>query len=203
MIAQEVESKRVDLQSLEDFLPEVSIEDQVVPGLGWESVGQQRQGDHEWAWNLQDSFGGAGRPQFQGGHSKDENDSLLNRRVSTSEGVPEMTPAAAIVAQDPKKGASDGGEEEELEEWEIEAEKHFNSEDVVVAPAPVKVIAKPKKSTEAPFNRHQVNAIMEQAAVQSIDFEIQEQVCSGLRADEVAASSRRDVMTNNRFISLE
>ncbi|ORZ10947.1 hypothetical protein BCR41DRAFT_423646 [Lobosporangium transversale] len=69
-------------------------------------------------------------------------------------------------------------EEEELEEWEIEAEKHFqDAEDA--APAPAKVNVRVKKPVEVTVNRQQLNAIMEQAAVQPLTFD-QEQTLPGI-----------------------
>lgn len=196
MIAQEVESRRVNLQFLEGFLPDVPVKDQVVPGLGWESVGRHRLGGHEhWILNLQDSFGGAGRLQVQGDHTEDDGGSSHHGsdNVNGGSGAPLEISGAGTGAQGQGKDAindekeeEEQEEEQELEEWEIEAEKHFqDSEDV--APAPAKAIAKPKKPADPPFNRQQLNAIMEQAAVQPLTF-VQEQVCDPFlaRVDNLA-----------------
>ncbi|KAF9359921.1 hypothetical protein BGX34_008067 [Mortierella sp. NVP85] len=195
MIAREVESRRVNLRSLDDFLPDVPVKDQVVPGLGWESFGLQRPGDqgHWRVLNLQDSFGGAGRLQVQGDHTKDDGGSLLHGGDNVNGGngrPPEIVSTTGTGSQGQKKDACSDGEEEgkeeeqELEEWEIEAEKHFqDSEDV--APAPAKAIAKPKKSVDPPFNRQQLNAIMEQAAIQPLTFVEEQFMLSQFNADAI------------------
>ena len=66
-------------------------------------------------------------------------------------------------------------DEEELEEWEIEAEKHLQDSNEIAPAPPVKAVPKSKKAAEITYNRQQMNAIMEQAVVQSLSFE-QEQV---------------------------
>ncbi|KAI8356493.1 hypothetical protein B0O80DRAFT_497195 [Mortierella sp. GBAus27b] len=181
-IGQEAESKQVDLHFLDGFLPDVPPEDQIVPGLGWESVGQQRRDDHERAWNLQGSFGGAGRLHVQGDHIEDHGSSLLNRRVSTSGAATGITSGTPASSQEPMKDTNDENEEEELEEWEIEAEKHLQgSEDVAPAPA----VTKPKKLADAPISRHQLNMIMEDAAIQPLTFDQEQFMLSQFNADAV------------------
>ncbi|KAI7827596.1 hypothetical protein BC939DRAFT_444725, partial [Gamsiella multidivaricata] len=169
-IAQEVESKPVDLRYLEHLLPDVPIDDQLVSGLGWESVGQQRRGDKKSAWDsLVDTLTGPESLYAMG------NDSLDSRATSNTSGDSGLSSGRAeessTITADNKEAhiGNDGAEEEELEEWEIEAEKHFQDlEDV--APAPAKVNNKPKKPTGTTVNRQQLNAIMEQATTQPLTF---------------------------------
>ncbi|KAG0016984.1 hypothetical protein BGZ82_000889 [Podila clonocystis] len=156
-IAQEVGSKSVQLQIFDEYLPEVSIKDQVVPGLGWKSFNpsQGRRGDRQGIW---ETF-------------------LLerhNRLVSAT-----LTLPSTITPGDTEKE-----DEETLEEWEIEAEKRFtDAEDA--PPAPRKTaVSKLKKVEEAP-NRQQLNSIMEQASVQALTFDQEQLMLTQFAPDTV------------------
>ncbi|CAO3566279.1 unnamed protein product [Mortierella alpina] len=164
-IAREADSRPVDLQSLDDALPDVSIEDQVPLGLGWENVAQ-RHGDRKAFWEslkgVMESLNGL--------------DSLIPREETTkntSQETADQKPAVRSGTNDSESQQADedgAGDGEELEEWEIEAEKHFQgSEDV--APAPAVVASKTKKKADNSFNRQQLNFIMEQAVIQPLSFD--------------------------------
>ncbi|KAG0000857.1 hypothetical protein BGZ79_005399 [Entomortierella chlamydospora] len=182
-IALEAESKQVDLQFLEDCLPDVPIEEQIVLGQGWESVGQRRRGDNKEIWdslNLLDKLDNCGSlsPNVDidttGKHPMgvvrrlDFNNVIIdNKPASTTSGTPMQETVA---------------EEEELEEWEIEAEKHFQgSEDV--APAPAISNPKSKKQVDVNVNRQQLNLIMEQASIQPLTFDQEQFMLSQFNAD--------------------
>ncbi|KAF8949856.1 hypothetical protein BGZ52_004586 [Haplosporangium bisporale] len=142
-IAQNVESKPVNIGMLEEFLPEVPIEDQVKVGLGWDRAGaQQERGDRKRLWH---TF-------TLGSRQGDDAPSITPIPAANGSGV---------------NGAKDSGhangtekaveeeEEEELEEWEIEAEKVFQDSDddvspslPVKAPTPPVVKAPVKKASE-------------------------------------------------------
>ncbi|KAG0099235.1 hypothetical protein BGZ93_008476, partial [Podila epicladia] len=158
-IAQEVGSKSVQLQIFDEFLPEVSIEDQVMPGLGWKSFNptQGRRGDRQGNW---ETF-------------------LLerhNRPISATLSLP-----SAITPSDTEKE-----DEETLEEWEIEAEKRFKDSDAEDAPpAPRKTaVSKLRKVEEAP-NRQQLNSIMEQASIQALTFDQEQLMLTQFAPDAV------------------
>ncbi|KAF8931664.1 hypothetical protein BGZ58_007483 [Dissophora ornata] len=103
-LAQKIESRPVNLGMLEEYLPEVPIEDQVKIGLGWDS--QQTRGDKKRVWET-----------FMTG-------SRQGRSALAS--VP-VTGPETIAAQEDK--------EDELEEWEIEAERRFQDSDIDDAPS--------------------------------------------------------------------
>ncbi|KFH69083.1 hypothetical protein MVEG_05885 [Podila verticillata NRRL 6337] len=159
-IAQEVGSKSVQLQIFEELLPEVSIEDQVVPGLGWKSFNpsQGRRGDRQGIW---ETF-------------------LLEHQncpiISATLPMP-----STITLSDTEKE-----DEEALEEWEIEAEKRFKDSDAEDAPAPPprKPVSKLKRVEEAP-NRQQLNSIMEQASVQALTFDQEQLMLTQFAPDAV------------------
>ncbi|KAF9309395.1 hypothetical protein BG003_009806 [Podila horticola] len=158
-IAHEVGSKSVQLQIFDEFLSEVSIEDQVVPGLGWRSFNpsQGRRGDRQGVW---ETF-------------------LLerhNRPINTT-----LSLSSNIILSDTEKE-----DEETLEEWEIEAEKRFKDSDAEDAPpAPRKTaVSKLKKVEEAP-NRQQLNSIMEQASVQALTFDQEQLMLTQFAPDAV------------------
>ncbi|KAF9351941.1 hypothetical protein BGX26_010146 [Mortierella sp. AD094] len=182
-IALEVESKQVDLQFFEDCLPDVPIEEQIMLGQGWESVGQRRRGDNKEIWdslNLLDKL-------------EDCGSSSSNMDIDTAD----KNPLEAVHRLDFNSGIVDNkststtnhaliqetiAEEEELEEWEIEAEKHFQgSEDV--APAPAISNTKSKKQVDVAVNRQQLNLIMEQASIQPLTFDQEQFMLSQFSAD--------------------
>ena len=131
------------------------MEDQIVIGMGWSNARLSEQGNKCAAWKALDlsdwlTHSGAGGHGVHGG------------KVLTSG----------------DDNAEETEEEGELEEWEIEAEKHFQeAEDAI--PTPPKPVSKPKAAVEPVVSRHNINLIMEQSVVQPLSFE-EEQVCHSL-----------------------
>lgn len=160
----------MDLQSLDEALPDVSIEDQVPLGLSWED-NTQRRGDRKAFWEslkgLMENLNGPASTV-----PKEETIKGTSQETADQEST---TGSAANDSESHQAEEDETGDGEELEEWEIEAEKHFQgSEDV--APAPAVVASKTKKKADNSFNRQQLNFIMEQAVIQPLSFD-QEQVC--------------------------
>ncbi|KAG0335166.1 hypothetical protein BG000_007742 [Podila horticola] len=179
-IAQKVESKPVNIGMLEEFLPEVPIEDQVKVGLGWDCAGaQQERGDRKRLWHT-----------FKLGSRQGDDDAPSAAPASTNgSGVTNGTKGQNGTHNGPEKKAEEEEEEEELEEWEIEAEKVFqDSDDDSVSPSlPVKAPAlAPPSTLKAPIvkkasekvkpieigstpstPRSKVNSPMEQSPAQS------------------------------------
>ncbi|KAF9897863.1 hypothetical protein BX616_004858 [Lobosporangium transversale] len=176
-IAHEVESKQINFQRLEDFLPEVPLEEQVTLGLGWESVGRQKAGHHKEVWeslNLLDKLDGSGYSFKREQHGDDGSSTAIIGQPGANNGLTEKSTSDSLATNQIQNNDDNNNngedEEEELEEWEIEAEKHFqDAEDA--APAPAKVNVRVKKPVEVTVNRQQLNAIMEQAAVQPLTFD--------------------------------
>ncbi|KAF8984425.1 hypothetical protein BGZ46_008081 [Entomortierella lignicola] len=177
-IALEVDSKQVDLQILEDLLPDVPIENQILPGQGWESVGQRKHSEKKEAWDppsLPDGLGDSGPIDSNLGIDNPSDASHLDFKNGIfdekSKGMAVNSLAQETIV-----------EEEELEEWEIEAEKHFKgSEDV--APAPAVSNTKAKKQVDVTFNRQQLNTIMEQASIQALSFDQEQFMLSQFNED--------------------
>ncbi|KAF8944413.1 hypothetical protein BGZ47_004245 [Haplosporangium gracile] len=150
-LSQKQESKPVNLGQLEEFLPEVPIEDQVKVGLGWSS--QQKRDDKKRVWEtftIGSLQGNEGQPTA-GANGVKEN--------STSTASTETVRAASGENKD------DAEEEEELEEWEIEAERRFQDSDTDEAPslpAPVvkKTLVKAKVIEPEPVMK-KVNPVLE------------------------------------------
>ncbi|KAF9432956.1 hypothetical protein BGZ76_010095 [Entomortierella beljakovae] len=120
-LAYKVESKPVNLRSLEEYLPDVPVEDQVKIGLGWDSQHKQR-GDKKRVW---ETFTSGGTQYADDSYQGSKEGSLIET-VNTS-----TAPVAVTETQDE--------EEEELEEWEIEAEKRFQdtgADDIPSLPSP-------------------------------------------------------------------
>ncbi|KAF9958668.1 hypothetical protein BGZ70_009122 [Mortierella alpina] len=152
-LAQKVESKPVNLGLLEEFLPEVPVEEQVKVGLGWDS--QQTRDEKKRVWEVLTA----------GSRHGDENDPcpithpvspvapfLAVNGVKESHGHLEVAPVAPPTPPSPQPSSqpqpqkieeAEEEEEEELEEWEIEAERRFQDSDVDDAPA----LPAPKKPT--------------------------------------------------------
>ncbi|KAF9982410.1 hypothetical protein BGZ75_006200 [Mortierella antarctica] len=166
MIAREADSRPVDLQSLDDALPDISIEDQVPLGLGWEDI-TQRHGDRKAFWeSLKSLMENFNRPES----TIPKEETVKNTSQENSDQKSAVVGSAANDSESHQAEDDDTGDGEELEEWEIEAEKHFQgSEDV--APAPAVVASKTKKKTDNSFNRQQLNFIMEQAVIQPLSFD--------------------------------
>jgi len=154
-IAQEVDPRHVDLALLYDILPKVPVEEQVLVGMSWNDYKPDSRDARCPRWKSLDLSDWLPRS----GTARDETDGgqPLNKQES--------------IADDK---AEDSDDEGELEEWEIEAEKHFqDSEDAI--PAPPKPTSKPKNTVEPVMSRHNINLIMEQAVIQPLSFE-EEQV---------------------------
>lgn len=132
-LAQKVESRPVNIRMLEDFLPDVPIEDQVQVGLGWES-------------------------QQQGQELEDENNRIIAETIGSRHGDEHGPSSAVVLPSLPQTNGSkevsgtetlapaEETEEEELEEWEIEAERRFQDSDAEEAPMPAPVATPAKKS---------------------------------------------------------
>jgi hypothetical protein len=166
-IAYEVESKQVDLDALSFLLPEVPIEDQIAPGVGWETFEQQKRGRSCDFAKVLDGWKKAivesDRNRAKKLESEEDTTNKLNGGSEQS--------ATGKRSHDEKQD----DDEEELEEWEIEAEKHLQDSNEIAPVPPVKTVQKPKKAAETTYNRQQMNAIMEQAVIQPLSFD-QEQV---------------------------
>ncbi|KAF9130316.1 hypothetical protein BGW39_003241 [Mortierella sp. 14UC] len=128
-LSHKLESRPVNIGQLEEFLPEVPIEDQVKVGLGWSS--QQKRDDKKRVWatftigSLQGEEG-----QIKMGVNRSKENGITTASADT-------TPAASGDVKD------DAEEEEELEEWEIEAERRFQDSDTDEAPSlPALVVKK-------------------------------------------------------------
>ncbi|KAK3821023.1 MAG: hypothetical protein J3Q66DRAFT_147037 [Benniella sp.] len=134
-IAQKVESRPVNLGLLEEYLPEVPLEDQVKLGLGWDS--QWQRGDKKRGWG---TF-------VMGSHYGDHHDHHHRERpmALAASALPNgvhhdiklnglnSAPAAAVAKTDAKEEEEEA--EDELEEWEIEAERRFQDSDDDDAPS--------------------------------------------------------------------
>ncbi|KAF9104008.1 hypothetical protein BGX29_002584 [Mortierella sp. GBA35] len=182
-IADEVESKRVDLDALSIFLPEIPIEDQIAPGIGWENFGQQKRGAtwgflkalDDWKKALAESERDGGRKV--GTLTGTKNGSQNNSNAGSG------TPAPEELAEGKQSHDEQQEDEEELEEWEIEAEKHLQDSNEIAPAPPVKTPQKSKKAAEITYNRQQMNAIMEQAVIQPLSFEQEQFMLSQFTVD--------------------
>ncbi|KAF9576142.1 hypothetical protein EC968_010265 [Mortierella alpina] len=176
-LAQKVESRPVNLGLLEEFLPEVPVEEQVKVGLGWDS--QQTRGEKKRDWEA----------LTVGSRHGNENDphpithpvspvapfSTVNG-VQESNGHSEVAPVAPTPPPPQPQPQEAEEEEEELEEWEIEAERRFQDSDVDEAPAlpaPKKPTTpvKPKAAVPEVVANKKPSPILEQAAAagQTVD----------------------------------
>ncbi|KAG0231726.1 hypothetical protein BGW42_008678 [Actinomortierella wolfii] len=163
-LAQEAEPKTVDLGELDEILPEVPIEDQIGLGQGWDSAPRiLGRGNKRIGWDVILATGD--------GHNGGTSDSFS----SSTPGASLSAKEAEASTKEPAKKDRQEEQEEELEEWEIEAERRFqdsDQEDLAAPSLPVKKKAdKLKKAAEPSVTRQQLNAIMEQAAVQPLTFE--------------------------------
>ncbi|KAG0057005.1 hypothetical protein BGZ83_002243 [Gryganskiella cystojenkinii] len=158
-LAQKVESKPVNIRMLEDYLPDVPIEDQVQVGLGWDSQQQRRKQQLPLQQQRQ-------QQQRRGENNKIIVETIAGSRHGDENGslpavvLPSTPPSTAAHANGPKEAADVNGsavsaetkpveeeeEEEELEEWEIEAERRFQDSDVDEAPIPPPVTVPAKKA---------------------------------------------------------
>ena len=119
-------------------MPDVPIEDQVQVGLGWENQ--------------------------QGQEFEDENSRIVAETIGSRHGDEQGTSSAVVLPSSPQTNgskevagtetlapvngaAAEETEEEELEEWEIEAERRFQDSDLDEAPMPAPVATPAKKST--------------------------------------------------------
>ncbi|KAF9190646.1 hypothetical protein BGZ51_008393 [Haplosporangium sp. Z 767] len=166
-LAQMVESRPVNMGLLEEYLPEVPIEEQVKVGLGWDS--QQKRGDKKRVWEtftIGSRHGDENDPRpialpvsppsskalnGQNGHHGAGANGVKESRQD--DGAPINTAPIAVSqeqSQQQEQKEEEEDEEEELEEWEIEAERRFQDSDVDEAPslpALKKSPVKPKATT--------------------------------------------------------
>ncbi|KAF9315814.1 hypothetical protein BGZ91_005692 [Linnemannia elongata] len=120
-LSQKQESRPVNLGQLEEFLPEVSIEDQVKVGLGWSS--QQKRDDKKRVWEtftIGSLQGNEGQPKTGVNGIKENGTTTASKET-------------ALAA--PGENKDNAEDEEELEEWEIEAERRFQDSDTDEAPS--------------------------------------------------------------------
>ena len=144
----------MNLGQLEEFLPEVSIEDQVKVGLGWSS--QQKRDDKKRVWEtftIGSLQGNEGQPTTGVNEIKENGTTTVSKET------------ALATSGENKDDAEE--EEEELEEWEIEAERRFQDSDTdeapsLPAPAVKKAPVKAKVVEPEPVMK-KVNPILESA----------------------------------------
>ncbi|KAG0348927.1 hypothetical protein BG004_003644 [Podila humilis] len=163
-IAQKEESKPVNIGMLEEFLPEVPIEDQVKVGLGWDRAGTtshpEQGGDRKRRLWHTFTLGS------QQADTMDSKQPSTHTNGNASLGAEYSTNANGILNGSKEAGSAQAKdeneeEEEELEEWEIEAEKRFqDSDDDSASPSlPIKGPA-PFKKTPAPVTPIVVSAAL-------------------------------------------
>ncbi|KAG0280554.1 hypothetical protein BGZ95_009677 [Linnemannia exigua] len=133
-LSQKQESRPVNIGQLEEFLPEVPIEDQVKVGLGWSS--QQKRDGKKRVWETF-TIG-----SLQGDEGQTRAGGVNEAKENGIAGSADITPSTLGDTKD------DAEEEEELEEWEIEAERRFQDSDTDEAPSLPAPIAK-KSPTKA------------------------------------------------------
>ncbi|KAF9131188.1 hypothetical protein BGX30_013201 [Mortierella sp. GBA39] len=184
-IADEVESKRVDLDALSLFLPEVPIEDQIAPGIGWEALQQQKRGGTCDFVKVLEGWKKGIAESERNGVRKIE---ALVGTEGGAKGAPNVGSGASAIEESAasKRSHNDQKEdddEEELEEWEIEAEKHLQDSNEIAPAPPVKTSQKSKKAAEITYNRQQMNAIMEQAVIQPLSFDQEQFMLSQFTVD--------------------
>ncbi|KAK3839649.1 MAG: hypothetical protein J3R72DRAFT_492601 [Linnemannia gamsii] len=126
-LSQKQESRPVNIGQLEEFLPEVPIEDQVKVGLGWSS--QQKRDGKKRVW---ETFT-IGSLQGDEGQTMAEVNGVKENGVASSK---DTTPVTLGVIKDVAE------DEDVLEEWEIEAERRFQDSDTDEAPSLPAPVAK-------------------------------------------------------------
>ncbi|KAG0249716.1 hypothetical protein BG011_009005, partial [Mortierella polycephala] len=189
-LAQMVESRPVNMGLLEEYLPEVPIEEQVKIGLGWDS--QWKRDDKKRVWEtftVGSRHGDENDPQpitlpvsppssktlnGQNGHHGAGVNGVKESRQDVETPVntaPIAVPQGQNQQQEQKEEENE--EEEELEEWEIEAERRFQDSDVDEAPslpASKKSPVKPKATTllvvPEPVTK-KISPVLEQAAAKA------------------------------------
>lgn len=139
-LAHKVESRPVNIGLLEEYLPEVPIEDQVQVGLGWDSQWQQGAKKRVWGTFMMGS-------QCSDDHPRDHHhrftilaasalpNGLHNGVKENSQNGTMTTSATPVVVVSTTKDDAENESENELEEWEIEAERRFQDSDVDDAPS--------------------------------------------------------------------
>ncbi|KAF9950847.1 hypothetical protein BGZ72_007564 [Mortierella alpina] len=180
-LAQKVESRPVNLGLLEEFLPEVPVEEQVKVGLGWDS--QQTRGEKKRVWEVLTAgsrHGDEDEPHPITHPASPMAPFLAVNGVKESNGHMEAAPDAPTPPSQPQTQEAEE-EEEELEEWEIEAERRFQDSDVDDAPAlpaPKKPTTpvKPKAVVPELVANKKSSPILEQAAAAAGPTADQEQV---------------------------
>lgn len=185
----------MNLGLLEEFLPEVPVEEQVKVGLGWDS--QPTRDEKKRVWEVLTA----------GSRHGDESDPspithpvspvapfLAVNGVKESHGHLEVAPVAPTSPspQPPSQPQpqevkdEDEEEEEELEEWEIEAERRFQDSDVDDAPA----LPAPKK----PTTPVKTKAVVTETVAPKKSSPILEQAAAGQTAGDQDQVKRRRKM---------
>ncbi|KAF9135125.1 hypothetical protein BG015_003324 [Linnemannia schmuckeri] len=183
-IADEVEFKRVDLDALSLFLPEVPIEDQIAPGIGWEIFEQQKRGGTcDFLKVLEEWKEGIAEPECNGARKVETLAGTESEAKSTSDAASGTLTTEESTTSKRSHNNQQEDDEEELEEWEIEAEKHLQDSNEIAPAPPVKVAQKSKKAAEITYNRQQMNAIMEQAVIQPLSFDQEQFMLSQFTVD--------------------
>ncbi|KAG0377934.1 hypothetical protein BGX24_005135 [Mortierella sp. AD032] len=126
-LSQKQESRPVNIGQLEEFLPEVPIEDQVKVGLGWSS--QQKRDGKKRVW---ETFTIGSLQGDEGQTMAEVNGVKENGDASSKDTTPVTLGVFKDVAED----------EDVLEEWEIEAERRFQDSDTDEAPSLPAPVAK-------------------------------------------------------------
>ncbi|KAG0358238.1 hypothetical protein BGZ54_010528 [Gamsiella multidivaricata] len=172
-LSQKIESRPVNLRMLEEYLPEVPIEEQVKVGLGWDS--QQTREDKKRVWEAFTIGSRYGDDEGQpNGHLHHHHPHHHNHHRQQQGATNAASPTTATV--EPAKEQDE--QEEELEEWEIEAERRFQDSDdddapSLPSPASKKATFKPKVLVSAaktveqqvvPVETKKVSQALEKAA---------------------------------------
>ncbi|KAK3839913.1 MAG: hypothetical protein J3R72DRAFT_172908 [Linnemannia gamsii] len=157
---------------------EAPIEDQITPGIGWESFECQKRGGSCDFIKVLDGWKMAITESECGGA----------RKAETLAGTEDSKSKSNAGSEEPTVGKRPHNEqqdddEEELEEWEIEAEKHLQDSNEIAPAPPVKTAQKSKKAAEITYNRQQMNAIMEQAVIQPLSFDQEQFMLSQFTVD--------------------
>ncbi|KAF9924185.1 hypothetical protein FBU30_005803 [Linnemannia zychae] len=181
-IADEAESKRVDLDSFAILLPEVPIEDQLAPGVGWETFEQQRKSS---TFDFLKVLDGWKKIVVESEHDGTKKSGTLTISENMHDNLNIESGTKDIENSVEGKQSNDGQQEdeEELEEWEIEAEKHLQDSNEIAPAPPVKTAQKSKKAADITYNRQQMNAIMEQAITQPLSFDQEQFMLSQFTVD--------------------
>lgn len=146
-LAQKVESRPVNLGLLEEYLPEVCVEDQVQVGLGWDSQWQRDHKKRVWGTFMMGCQNGDDQHHQDYRRSPCLSNGLANSQNTfntTAAAMASATPVVVVTAAATGLVNEDHDSDDELEEWEIEAERRFQDSDVDDAPS----LSSPAKSSK-------------------------------------------------------